>query len=342
MLTRVDSEKREYENLSPAAAKAAASRGRARPEEKCAFRTDFQRDRDRIIHSKALRRLMDKTQVFIAPEGDHYRTRLTHTFEVSQISRSIAHGLTLNEDLTEAIALGHDLGHTPFGHNGEQYLNARHKGGFKHNEQSLRVVDVLERHGPGHGMNLTDEVRDGILGHTGSHMPYTLEGRIVRISDRIAYINHDIDDAMRAGIISEGDLPESCIDVLGNSTSTRINTLVTDMIVTSDGLLAGGSGGDPDIRMSDEKWKAMDDLRTFMFENVYLNPMVKKSAELKKINNLINALYDHFLQRPDDLTPEYQGMIQEYGIEEMVKDQIAGMTDRYAIETYERFFIPSN
>jgi len=340
VLVREDSEKREYEMLSPAAAKAAASRGRARPEAKCAFRTDFQRDRDRIIHSKALRRLMDKTQVFIAPEGDHYRTRLTHTLEVSQISRSIARGLALNEDLTEAITLGHDLGHTPFGHSGEQYLNARHKDGFKHNEQSLRVVDVLEKHGPGRGMNLTAEVRDGILGHTGKHMPYTLEGRIVRISDRIAYINHDIDDAIRAGIISEADLPKNCTDVLGGSISARINTLVTDMIVTSDGILSGS--GDPDIRMSDECWKAMDDLRTYMFKNVYFNPTVKKSEDLERIEIMIHALYDHFLLHPEDLTPEYRDMVREYGIEEMVKDQIAGMTDRYATETYERFFPPGD
>ncbi|MDR1042318.1 MAG: deoxyguanosinetriphosphate triphosphohydrolase, partial [Clostridiales Family XIII bacterium] len=290
MLTRIDSERREYDILSPFAAKAAESRGRDKPERPCSFRTDFQRDRDRIIHSKALRRLWDKTQVFIAPEGDHYRKRLTHTFEVSQISRSIARGLTLNEDLTEAIALGHDLGHTPFGHNGEQFLNERHAGGFKHNEQSLRVVEVLESHAGERGMNLTAEVRDGILGHTGEHMPYTLEGRVVRISDRIAYINHDIDDAIRAGIIAAGDLPPGPVRVLGEGTSARIDALVTDMIVSSDGK--------PDITMSDEKWKAMDDLRTFMFENVYLNPEVKKEEELNEIQRIINTLYDYFLEHP--------------------------------------------
>jgi dGTPase len=330
MLTREGSERREYEILSPYAAKASESRGRARPETPCAYRTDFQRDRDRIIHSKALRRLWDKTQVFIAPEGDHYRKRLTHTFEVSQISRSIARALMLNEDLTEAIALGHDLGHTPFGHNGEHFLNLRHKGGFKHNEQSLRVVDVLESHGGARGMNLTAEVRDGILGHTGEHMPYTLEGRVVRISDRIAYINHDIDDAIRAGIIEEGDLPADCARVLGNSTRGRIDTLVTDMIVTSDGR--------PDIRMSDEKWNAMDALRAYMFENVYFNPAVKKEEELSEIERIIGALYDHFLEHPEDIPPEYREMIPEYGLEEMVKDHIAGMTDHYAATTYERIF----
>jgi dGTPase len=327
MLTRIDSERREYDILSPFAAKAAESRGRDKPEEPCSFRTDFQRDRDRIIHSKALRRLWDKTQVFIAPEGDHYRKRLTHTFEVSQISRSIARALTLNEDLTEAIALGHDLGHTPFGHNGEQFLDERHAGGFKHNEQSLRVVEVLESHGGKRGMNLTAEVRDGILGHTGEHMPYTLEGRVVRISDRIAYINHDIDDAVRAGIIADSDLPADSVRILGNSTSKRIDTLVTDMIVANDGK--------PDIVMSDEKWKAMDDLRTFMFENVYFNPAVKKEEELREIKRIIYALYDYFLGHPDEITREYRDMIPEYGVEEMVKDQIAGMTDRYAVETYE-------
>jgi dGTPase len=327
MLTRTDSERREYDILSPFAAKAAESRGRAVSEEPCSYRTDFQRDRDRIIHSKALRRLWDKTQVFIASEGDHYRKRLTHTFEVSQISRSIARGLTLNEDLTEAIALGHDLGHTPFGHNGEQFLGERHRGGFKHNEQSLRVVDVLESRGGRRGMNLTAEVRDGILGHTGEHMPYTLEGRVVRISDRIAYINHDIDDAIRAGIIREEDLPEDCVSVLGNSTRARIDTLVTDMIVTSDNK--------PDIALSDAKWKAMDDLRTYMFENVYFNPTVKKEEELREIKHIIGALYDHFLEHPEEIAKEYRAMIPEYGIEEMVKDQIAGMTDHYAIETYE-------
>jgi dGTPase len=331
MLTREGSERREYEILSSCAAKASESRGRARPETPCAYRTDFQRDRDRIIHSKALRRLWDKTQVFIAPEGDHYRKRLTHTFEVSQISRSIARGLMLNEDLTEAIALGHDLGNTPFGHNGEHFLNARHRGGFKHNEQSLRVVDVLESHDGERGMNLTAEVRDGILGHTGEHMPYTLEGRVVRISDRIAYINHDIDDAIRAGIIAEDDLPADCVHVLGGSTRGRIDALVTDMIVTSDGR--------PDIGLSDEKWKAMDDLRAYMFENVYFNPAVKKEEELREIEHIIVTLYDHFLEYEEDLPSEYREMIPEYGREEMVKDHIAGMTDHYAVETYERIFI---
>jgi dGTPase len=332
ILVREDSEKREYTTLSPLAAKAAESRGRAQAEEKCSFRTDFQRDRDRIIHSKAFRRLMHKTQVFIAPEGDHFRTRITHTLEVAQISRSIARALMLNEDLTEAIALGHDLGHTPFGHNGEEFLNKKHAGGFRHNVQSLRVVDVLDSSGGRLGMNLTAEVRDGILGHTGAHLPFTLEGRIVRISDRIAYINHDIDDAIRGGIIESSDLPRDCVNVLGSSTRERINTLVGDMILTS-------AGGD-DIIMSAEKWKAMDDLRNYMFENVYFNPLVKKEEQIEKIGNLIFALYDYFMKRPEEMPQEYCNMIGEYGIEEMVKDQVAGMTDRYAVETYERIFVP--
>ncbi|MDR1068584.1 MAG: dNTP triphosphohydrolase, partial [Clostridiales Family XIII bacterium] len=209
MLTREESEQREYQILSEYAAKAAESKGRAAAEEQCEFRTDFQRDRDRVIHSKALRRLMHKTQVFLAPEGDHYRTRLTHTLEVAQISRSIARGLRLNEDLTEAIAMAHDLGHTPFGHNGEYFLDKKHPGGFKHNIQSLRVVDVLENSANRRGMNLTEEVRDGIKNHTGSTRPYTLEGQVVKISDRIAYINHDIDDALRSGVIAESDLPRA-------------------------------------------------------------------------------------------------------------------------------------
>ncbi|MDR2296032.1 MAG: dNTP triphosphohydrolase, partial [Clostridiales Family XIII bacterium] len=235
MLNREASEKREYEMLSAYAAKAAASRGRRTAEPQCEFRTDFQRDRDRIIYSKALRRLMHKTQVFLAPEGDHYRTRLTHTLEVAQISRSIARVLRLNEDLAEAIAMGHDLGHTPFGHNGEAFLAEKHAGGFAHNEQSLRVADVLESSEARQGMNLTEEVRDGILNHTGKRLPFTLEGQIVRISDRIAYINHDIDDALRSGVIKNADLPADCVDVLGKTTTERINMLIKDLALNSDG-----------------------------------------------------------------------------------------------------------
>jgi dGTPase len=333
MLTRIDSEQREYEMLSPFAAKADATRGRAVPEEKCGFRTDFQRDRDRIIHSKAFRRLMHKTQVFLAPEGDHYRTRLTHTLEVSQISRSIARGLRLNEDLTEAIALGHDLGHTPFGHNGEYFLNKRHPGGFRHNVQSLRVADVLEGNGSRRGMNLTEEVRDGILNHTGARKPFTLEGQVVKISDRIAYINHDIDDAMRSGVISESDLPTACVKVLGIGTKKRIDALVGDMIRSSDGK--------EEIGQSPACAEAMNNLRTFMFENVYHSERVKGVEELEKVGRLIVALYDHYLSRPDELPAEYRDMTDLFGIEEIVKDQVAGMTDRYAIDKFRKLFMPT-
>ncbi|MDR2610619.1 MAG: deoxyguanosinetriphosphate triphosphohydrolase [Clostridiales Family XIII bacterium] len=333
MLKREESERREYEILSGFAAKAAESAGRAVSEEKCEFRTDFQRDRDRVIHSKALRRLMHKTQVFLSPEGDHYRTRLTHTLEVAQISRSIARGLRLNEDLTEAIAMAHDLGHTPFGHNGEFYLDKKHPGGFSHNVQSLRVVDVLESSGGRRGMNLTDEVRDGIVNHTGPRAPRTLEGQVVKISDRIAYINHDIDDALRSGVITEDDLPKSAVRILGNKTKIRIDTLVRDMIMTSDGRDV--------VSLSPDCAGSMDELRTYMFANVYQSEKVKRSEELEKIKFLISSLYDYYLENPDDLPAEYVAMIGEFGKEEMVKDQVAGMTDRYAIDTFERLFVPT-
>lgn len=333
MLNRIDSEKREYEILSKYAAKAAESKGRLKEETQCDFRTDYQRDRDRIIHSKSLRRLMHKTQVFLSPEGDHYRTRLTHTLEVSQLSKSIARGLLLNEDLTEAIAMGHDLGHTPFGHNGEHFLDKKHKGGFQHNVQSLRVVDVLEGKSGKRGINLTIEVRDGILNHTGSKIPMTLEGQIVKISDRIAYINHDIDDAIRSGVISELDLPKELVNILGDSTKERINSLVRDVIESSDN--AGI------IKQSEIYAKAMDELRTYMFENVYFNPQVKKEEELEKIGFLINTLYDYYLENTEALPDEYQALISEFGKEEIVKDHIAGMTDRYAIDTFEKLYVPT-
>jgi deoxyguanosinetriphosphate triphosphohydrolase, putative len=332
MILRENLEQREYEILSPFAAKSAETRGRAVPEEKCSVRTDYQRDRDRIVHSKSLRRLMHKTQVFLAPEGDHFRTRLTHTLEVSQIARTIARALGLNEDLTEAIAMGHDLGHTPFGHNGESFLNEKHPGGFQHNVQSLRVVEVLEPHGGGRGMNLTFEVRDGILNHTGKGVPVTLEGQIVKISDRIAYINHDIDDAMRGGIISESDLPEDCVKALGFNHRNRINTLVTDLVRNSD--------GENHIIMSGECKFYMDKLRSFMFENVYHSKIVKKDEELDKIRNMIFILYDHFKNNDKELPYERRDMISEYGIDEVVKDHIAGMTDRYALNVFSKLFIP--
>lgn len=332
MILREDLEKREYEILSPFAAKAAETKGRQYEEEKCEVRTDYQRDRDRIVHSKSFRRLMHKTQVFLAPEGDHFRTRLTHTLEVSQIARTIARALALNEDLTEAVAMGHDLGHTPFGHNGESFLNEKHPGGFRHNEQSLRVVEVLEQGGKGRGMNLTFEVRDGILNHTGEATPITLEGQIVKISDRIAYINHDIDDALRSRVIKADDLPKDCVEILGRDHRTRINTLVTDLIRNSDGR--------DRIIMSDECRFYMDKLRTFMFENVYHSKVVKKDEELDKVKNMIFSLYDYYVKNPKELPAESRDMIGEFGINEVVKDHIAGMTDRYALNVYRDLFIP--
>ncbi len=332
MIDRKDFEKREYLILSPFAAKAAESKGRTYPEKKCDIRTDFQRDRDRIVHSKAFRRLMHKTQVFLAPEGDHFRTRLTHTLEVSQIARTIARGLGLNEDLAEAISLGHDLGHTPFGHNGEVFLDQIHPGGFKHNVQSLRVVELLEGNKEHPGMNLTLEVRDGILNHTGSGLPFTLEGQIVKISDRIAYINHDIDDAIRSGIISFNDLPKECIKILGKDHRNRINTLVDDVIRSSDGQNT--------IMQSINCKQSMSELRTYMFENVYHNKIVKKDEDLDKVKNIICSLYNYYIENPEFLPKEGQGMIVKYGVNEVVKDYIAGMTDRFAMNLYEELFIP--
>lgn len=332
MILREELEKREYSMLSEFASRSAETRGRALPEEKDELRTDFQRDRDRIIHSKALRRLMHKTQVFLAPEGDHFRTRLTHTLEVSQIARTIARALKLNEDLTEAIALGHDLGHTPFGHNGEVFLNIKHPGGFSHNVQSLRVVDVLERNRNGRAMNLTDEVRDGIINHSGERRPYTMEGQVVKLSDRIAYINHDIDDAMRGGIISEADIPRECIEHIGYDHRSRINFLVKDIVRASDGK--------PYVCQSDDAAKYMNMLRDYMFGAVYSNPVVKQNAELEKIQTLIFSLYDYYMTHEQELPVELIELKPSYGLNEIVKDHIAGMTDRYAINLYEELFVP--
>src|SRR5665648_52178 len=310
MILREDLEKREYSILSPFAAKSAESKGREHEEAKCEFRTDFQRDRDRIVHSKSFRRLMHKTQVFLAPEGDHFRTRLTHTLEVSQIARTIARGLGLNEDLAEAIALGHDLGHTPFGHNGE----------------------ILEGEKEYTGINLTIEVRDGILNHTGTVLPMTLEGQIVKISDRIAYINHDIDDAIRSKVISFDCLPKECIKVLGIDHRSRINTLVGDIIKNSDGK--------DRILQSLPCSESMDDLRTYMFENVYHNNIVKKDEDLDKVKNIIFYLYNYYFKKKELNTEEGQGMNLKYGVNEVVKDYIAGMTDRFAMNLYDDLFIP--
>lgn len=332
MIIREDLEKREYEILSVNAAKAAESKGRALHEEKCKVRTDFQRDRDRIVHSKSFRRLMHKTQVFLAPEGDHFRTRLTHTIEVSQIARTIARGLALNEDLAEAIALGHDLGHTPFGHSGETILNNIHEGGFKHNVQSLRVVEVLDGSKGAYGMNLTAEVKDGILNHTGKGIPFTLEGQIVKFSDRVAYINHDIDDALRSGVIGFDDLPKDCIEVLGTSHRERIDRLVMDLIISSDGK--------DKITMSENCKEHMDKLRGYMFANVYHNEKVKKHEDLHRVETIISSLYDYYLDHPEGLPKERQELMEECGVAEIVKDHVAGMTDRYALNLYNEIFIP--
>ncbi len=333
MVTRLMREEMERRYLSDWATLSSESKGRKRDEPKCDLRTSFQRDRDRIIHSKSFRRLMHKTQVFLSPEGDHFRTRLTHTLDVAQISRTIARGLGLNEDLTEAIALGHDLGHTPFGHNGEHFLDERHAGGFKHNEQSLRVVDILEMSKGKRGLNLTAEVRDGILNHSGENEPFTPEGWIVRISDRIAYINHDIDDAVRGGLISNEDLPTDCVKVLGKDHRTRIDTLVRDMILTSE--------ENHKISQGEECGYYMNKLRDYLFENVYRNTKIKEEAEMRRVKFLIFSLYDYFLENPDKMPEENNEMLDLYGREEVVKDYIAGMTDRYAINVFNSIFVPN-
>ncbi|WP_366924177.1 deoxyguanosinetriphosphate triphosphohydrolase [Metallumcola ferriviriculae] len=323
MNLREQSEKWEHQHLLPNAAFSDRSKGRVRDDEPCPVRTVFQRDRDRIIHCKAFRRLKHKTQVFLAPEGDHFRTRLTHTLEVSQIARTVARALRLNEDLTEAIALGHDLGHTPFGHAGEDALDKVYPGGFEHNRQSLRVVDSLEQ---GKGLNLTFEVRDGILNHTGPDRPITLEGQIVKIADRIAYINHDIDDAIRAEVIREEQLPRECTAMIGKHHRERINTMVTDMIMNSS---------DKDrISMSDEVWQATDKLRTFLFENVYIGSPAK--AEQDKAVRMLQALYQYYSENPDKLPPGWE----QDGASQAACDYIAGMTDRYAIKLYQQLFVP--
>lgn len=332
MITRQDIEAREYEILSPLASKAEESRGRLFPEEQCAYRTDYQRDRDRIIHSKAFRRLIHKTQVFLAPEDDHYRTRLTHTLEVAQVSRTVARMLQYNEDLTEAVALGHDLGHTPFGHAGEAALNNIHPGGFAHNEQSLRTVDLIEETSRRRGLNLTYEVRDGILNHRGSGVPCTLEGQIVKICDRIAYVNHDIDDAIRSGIISMSDLPEEDIQVLGTTHSDRINNLIVDLCRNSEGKNT--------ISLSDDFRNALNSLRAFMFRHVYGSPEVLRIADMEKVELIIRSLYGYFLEHPDDIPGIYREIMKEEGTHEAVKDWISGMTDRYALRMYDKLFVP--
>ena len=319
---------RERENLSVYACPTGMTRGRDYPESACEIRTEFQRDRDRIIHSQAFRRLMYKTQVFLAPTGDHYRTRMTHTLEVTQIARIIARALRLNEDLTEAAALGHDLGHTPFGHAGEYALQKCYDPSFTHYKQSLRVVEKLEN--DGRGLNLTYEVRDGIVNHTGSHVASTLEGVIVKYADRIAYINHDIDDACRAGILSVKDIPKSLRDILGERHSERINTMVMSIIRASTGR--------PEITMEEEIGAAMNSLRDFLFENVYRNPVAK--SEETKAKEMLCRLFEYYVAHPDALPALYRKNWEEETLERCVCDFLAGMTDRYAIEVYSSLHIP--
>ncbi len=329
MKIREELEMLEEKTLSPYAQLSSKSKGRQYEEEKCEMRMDFQRDRDRIIYSKAFRRLKHKTQVFLSPEGDHYRTRLTHTLEVSQIGRTIARNLRLNEDLTEAIALGHDLGHTPFGHAGESVLNEICPHGFKHNEQSIRVVEVLERE---NGLNLTWEVRDGIRHHTGKGSASTLEGQIIKFADRIAYINHDIEDAIRGKVLCEEDLPRECVNVLGKSSSKRINNMIINIVENSREQNT--------IRMSDEFQQSTDTLRDFMFKNVYVDSAPKK--EEIKAQKMIKELYWLIKNSPELLPFEMRKLLDTYDIDRVVCDYIAGMTDRYAVKKFNDIFVPNS
>ncbi len=319
--------KREDLILSPYAKKSKETLGRIYEETPCPFRTDFQRDRDRIIYSNSFKRLKNKTQVFFAPEGDHYITRLTHTLDVSQIARSIARSLGLNEDLAEAIALGHDLGHTPFGHVGERVLAKLSPCGFEHNVQSLRVVDHIEK--DGRGLNLTMEVRDGILQHKSTGKPATLEGEVVSIADRIAYINHDIEDAVRAGILQSCELPKDAVEVLGSITKERINRAVTDIYAHSVGK--------DRIRMSEEVWKATNDLRDFMFARVYA--ITNKSMQ-ERAERMLSAMYSYFMKNIDKLPSDYLALLEKSDENQVVCDYLSGMTDRYAIGVFESLFIP--
>lgn len=328
MTVRERLEQNEKLILSEKACLSVNTKGRVIADEKCSLRTEFQRDRDRIIHSNSFRRLKHKTQVFLSPEGDHYRTRLTHTLEVSQIARTIANGLLLNGDLTEAVALGHDLGHTPFGHAGERALDKVVPGGFRHYEQSLRVVERLEKNGK--GLNLTYEVRDGIVCHTRGKEADTLEGRIVKLADKIAYINHDIDDAVRAGVMCEEDIPLEIRKALGFKKSARINTMVLNVVENSV----------DDIVFSAEVKQPFDELHSFMFDKVYTNP-VCKSEETKAIEVIIR-LYDYFLSNPDRIPKAYHYIIEEEGVHRAACDYIAGMSDRYLLAIYNKIFIPDS
>ena len=329
MSIREEIERMERETLSPYATLSVNTKGREREEEQCDIRPVFQRDRDRILHCKAFRRLKNKTQVFLTPKGDHYRTRLSHTLEVSQNARTIAKALRLNEDLVEAIALGHDMGHTPFGHAGEYVLNGLCEEGFRHNEQSVRVVEKLEKNGA--GLNLTWEVRDGILNHQTKSTPHTLEGKIVRLSDKIAYVNHDIDDAIRAQILTEDDIPMELKKTLGFSTKQRLNTLIHNIIINSQGK--------DDIIMSSEVEEAMVELRHFMFENVYKNPVAK--GEEVKAKAMIEQLFYYYLDHIELLPEKYLRMLREgETMHRVVCDYIAGMTDQYAITKFSEYFLP--
>ncbi len=321
-------ENKEAGFLSEKACLSAKTKGRIILEPKCDLRTDFQRDRDRIIHSNSFRRLKHKTQVFLSPEGDHYRTRLTHTLEVSQVARAIANGLLLNADLTEAIALGHDLGHTPFGHAGERALDKVVPGGFRHYDQSLRVVDKLEKNGK--GLNLTYEVRDGIVCHTRGKEAFTLEGRIVKLADKIAYINHDIDDATRAGVMCEEDIPIEIRRALGFRKSDRINTMVRNVVENSVDTIQFS----PDIQ------QPFDELHAFMFEKVYTNPVCK--GEETKAMDVIIRLYDYLLEKPEKIPQAYHYIIEQEGVHQAACDYIAGMSDRYLVSVYKNIFIPDS
>ena len=331
MTVREELEHLEHRRLSPLATFADRSTGRPKqePEREEDVRTCFQRDTDRVVHSKAFRRLMHKTQVFLRPEGDHYRTRMTHTLEVTRIAKTITRALGLNEDLAEAIAMGHDLGHTPFGHAGEGALSKCLGKPFRHNEQSLRVVDCLEK--DGQGLNLTNEVRMGILCHTGDRLPETLEGQIIRRADQIAYVNHDIDDAIRAGILSESDIPRSIASVLGQNPRDRINTLVCDTIRTS--REAGA------IRMTPSVELALAELRSFMFERVYRNPIAK--GEEHKAQEMLQRLFEYYMANPEALPEDFQPQMSFDGLERTVCDYIAGMTDNYAVGKFTDIFVPS-
>ena len=329
MNIRESLEEREQEFLSPYAAHSRESRGRERPEEECDIRTVYQRDRDRILHCKAFRRLKDKTQVFLAPHGDHYRNRLTHTLEVSQTARTVAKALRLNEDLVEAIALGHDLGHTPFGHAGERALDKLNPMGFAHYKQSVRVAQVLEK--KGRGLNLTWEVIDGILNHRTSGRPATLEGQVVRLCDKISYIHHDMDDAHRAGLISEDDIPITIRMLLGYTIRERLNTLIHNIVENSQGK--------DTIQMSEEVYQAMMDLRKIMFQNVYLNPKAKK--EEAKAIDMLSKLYEYYMEHPQKMSKEYVNLIATgTSLNQAVCDYLSGMTDQYSMQKFQEIFIP--